>query len=472
MLKPTRGARSSQARLLDRFVTTLRRDRRAARPPAELDQDLARMAAYVELEIEPRLPDVRDAFAGTLWRRISATPETTVDLSWNGPAVDPTRLRRPVATENDESSGSRDAPSVPHPPEPFIVFQRRRWASEVLRAAAALLAFLVVGGLLTLLLRGEQERSAGLGPEATGVATSTITSTPTPPSVSIPVGERPVGIAAGAGAVWITDTVDGLLRRIDPASNQVVATIEIQPPADPNDLRVGAGMLVAVGGDRVWVTRYDTTNAVTPRVALLQIDPATNEIVSIAPLDGAPLGLAADADHAWIAANQRLYQFDGDGVEPVTTIPPVDGVCACGAGFSVGWDGTSNGELVHIDPATGQTIATIDIGIDAVSIVNSPDAVWVLSADGGQIVRIDPAGNQVVAHVDIGAPVLAIAWDQGSLWALETSGLIAQFDPGTSQVVRQLDFGMQPSTSAQLAAGDGSLWVNDTEQHIIIRVNP
>jgi hypothetical protein len=104
MLKPARGTHSNQARLLDRFTAALRRNRRAARPPAELDPELARMAAYVELEIEPRLPDPHDAFAGALWRRISATTEPADDHVWRGPAVDLTRLRPPVPIEDDDAS--------------------------------------------------------------------------------------------------------------------------------------------------------------------------------------------------------------------------------------------------------------------------------------------------------------------------------------------------------------------------------
>jgi virginiamycin B lyase len=60
----------------------------------------------------------------------------------------------------------------------------------------------------------------------------------------IPVGAGPEGIATGAGAVWVANLRGGTVSRIDPATNQVVATI-----------RTGffpAGVHVGAGG--VWVT--------------------------------------------------------------------------------------------------------------------------------------------------------------------------------------------------------------------------
>ena len=46
-------------------------------------------------------------------------------------------------------------------------------------------------------------------------------------TATIAVGVRPTGIAAAEGAVWVANSVDGTVSRIDPASNQVVVTIEL-----------------------------------------------------------------------------------------------------------------------------------------------------------------------------------------------------------------------------------------------------
>ena len=61
---------------------------------------------------------------------------------------------------------------------------------------------------------------------------------------SFAVGRAPVGIAYGAGAVWVANSGDGTVSRIDPTTSKVVATI-----------RVGNSPRgIAVGGGKVWVT--------------------------------------------------------------------------------------------------------------------------------------------------------------------------------------------------------------------------
>jgi streptogramin lyase len=59
------------------------------------------------------------------------------------------------------------------------------------------------------------------------------------------VGGAPSGLAAGEGSVWVTDTGDGTLQRIDPDS------MSLQDDA----VRVGTlPAAVAVGEGSVWVT--------------------------------------------------------------------------------------------------------------------------------------------------------------------------------------------------------------------------
>ena len=61
---------------------------------------------------------------------------------------------------------------------------------------------------------------------------------------TIQVGDEPVGVAVGAGAMWVANTGDGTVSRIDPATNEVERTIERRQPRP-------AGIAVADG--LVWV---------------------------------------------------------------------------------------------------------------------------------------------------------------------------------------------------------------------------
>jgi virginiamycin B lyase len=61
---------------------------------------------------------------------------------------------------------------------------------------------------------------------------------------SIPVGDSPVGIAVGEGAVWVASSLDGTVSRIDPATQEVVATIRLE--SNPEGIAAGEGL--------IWVT--------------------------------------------------------------------------------------------------------------------------------------------------------------------------------------------------------------------------
>ena len=61
------------------------------------------------------------------------------------------------------------------------------------------------------------------------------------------VGKGPSGITAGAGSIWVANTLDGTVSRIDPESRRVTETADVG----------GAPRGLAVGGGGVWVTKHD-----------------------------------------------------------------------------------------------------------------------------------------------------------------------------------------------------------------------
>jgi YVTN family beta-propeller protein len=61
---------------------------------------------------------------------------------------------------------------------------------------------------------------------------------------TIEVGDGPTAVAVGARAVWVANTGARTVSRIDPATNEVVETIEVRSAP--------AGLAVAEG--LVWVT--------------------------------------------------------------------------------------------------------------------------------------------------------------------------------------------------------------------------
>jgi YVTN family beta-propeller protein len=74
-------------------------------------------------------------------------------------------------------------------------------------------------------------------------------------TASVDVGDNPVGVAVGGGAVWVANTDDNTVSRVDPARNAVTATVAVGK--SPNG--------IAVGGGGVWVANAasDTVSRVT-----------------------------------------------------------------------------------------------------------------------------------------------------------------------------------------------------------------
>ena len=88
------------------------------------------------------------------------------------------------------------------------------------------------------------------------------------------------GLAAGAGAVWVTAPQDGLVWRITPDATR--------------SIDVGAGARgVAVGGGSVWVAN-------AARGTVTRIDPRSNRVTKVIRVGNAPRALASDGRRLWV----------------------------------------------------------------------------------------------------------------------------------------------------------------------------
>jgi YVTN family beta-propeller protein len=103
----------------------------------------------------------------------------------------------------------------------------------------------------------------------------------------IAVEGGPLGIAAGAGAIWVVTFWSRELVRIDPETRRVLRRIP-----------VGSGPLdVAVGGGAVWVTNRDDKT-------ISRIDPATNEVSGTISLPAAPQGVRVAHGRVWVTTQR------------------------------------------------------------------------------------------------------------------------------------------------------------------------
>jgi virginiamycin B lyase len=187
-----------------------------------------------------------------------------------------------------------------------------------------------------------------------------------------------MGLAVGAGGVWLLDWHNPLLQRIDPASHGRTATVEVPR----------AVVAVAVGGDR-------TLWALGPQGTVVSIDGnslAVQRVPRVAGTWGAGFenALDADAEGAWVANRQADMLLRIEAGRVVSRIPvgadpgPVavgDGAVWVAYGDRAALRG--NYRLARIDPETDAVAATVDLGRHPpTALLVAGDDVWVIAADG------------------------------------------------------------------------------------------
>jgi hypothetical protein len=186
------------------------------------------------------------------------------------------------------------------------------------------------------------------------------------------------GLAVGAGGVWPLDWHHPLVQRIDPASHERTATVDVPR----------AVVAVAVGGDRtVWV--------LGPEGTVVSIDGnslADQRMPRVAGTWGEGFGnaLDADAEGAWVANRQDDVLLRIESGRVVSRIPvgadpgPVavgDGSVWVAYGDRLALHG--NYRLARIDPETGTVAATVDLGHHPpTALLVAGDDVWVIAGDG------------------------------------------------------------------------------------------
>ena len=294
-------------------------------------------------------------------------------------------------------------------------------------------------------------------------------------------------LAAGDGAVWAS-RADMDIARVDPASMKVVATISSPILEWPS--------LLAVGDGALWIAdALPATNAGPQSGQLRKVDEATNQVVATIPVGRSPEGMAFTPGSVW-TANHRSDEIEGAPAPHTFSVSRVDVASntesariavehradrfddwdnfCCGpqgmtAGFGSVWVGDATSNVVYrIDPATNGVIATIappdgsqacgDLAADATG-------VWVgAGCDSTTVWRIDPNTNTVSTTVQLGTNTGPVATGLGSVWAVIQDWLV-RIDSTSGAVLGKNNI----SGINGVAVGDGVVWVGQGSKLLEIR---
>jgi YVTN family beta-propeller protein len=297
---------------------------------------------------------------------------------------------------------------------------------------------------------------------------------------------------AGLGAVWIPNTGDGTVSRIDPTTNRILATLRIgdagafyqrvcQPYGSVHSYMVTTFHVrrcdlpssVATGDGLLWVTKNDSN-------AILALDPADGRQVASVPIAVTPFELRASDRAVWVTSydENAVVRIDARSRTVVQTIVQSGGPSGLALDGDNVWVANSRaGTVARIDARTNRVVATIPVPCSQtcwtaptpLAIAVSNGAVWVRNEGIGTLSRIDPTSNTVAATLDVntfngrsGQDALAVA--PSGIWLAGIS--LQEVDPGTNRVVKTLD-----QAAITLAYGYGSLWVTDVLGHIL-RIDP
>lgn len=214
--------------------------------------------------------------------------------------------------------------------------------------------------------------------------------------IHVPLGA--VDVALGDGAVWVSGF--GTVSRLDPRTNEVVATIQTPGTEDFSRVSVGEGA--------VWVTADGGK--------VYRIDPAANRVVATIEVGGPIIGVWAGDGSVWVTR-------------------PTEGT----------------GELVRIDPATDAVVGQpIEVGPGPVSVISGFGALWVTNTSPPSVVRVDPTSGEVRTMGFTGQ----VAVGYGSLWSA-SGDQVVRADPETGQPIETFRI----LRAVAVAASEGQVWV-------------
>jgi DNA-binding beta-propeller fold protein YncE len=173
-----------------------------------------------------------------------------------------------------------------------------------------------------------------------------------------------MNVVAGAGSIWVASDKTGVVARIDPATNTVIASVKVSP----------GSCYLAFGEGALWVVSAGSQT-------VQKVDPASNTAVTTTTLRKAPGFLAAGEGGVWV-------QEQGDGT------------------------------VARIDPVTGGITGRvkIDATLKWGDIDTGGGKVWLRTTVGQTFVVFDPKSLAIVARVGPAAGSGALRYTAEGIW--------------------------------------------------------
>ena len=236
-----------------------------------------------------------------------------------------------------------------------------------------------------------------------------------------------IAVAAGLGSIWALDS-GSTLYRLDSGRARVTRRIRLGANAAYN---------IWLGAGSVWVADDQGSR-------VLRVSPASNRVVARITVGDGPADMVFAGTRAWLLSHRdnTLYRIDATSNEATLLSTLGDPDAAAERLALLGgrlWVTGRGVPLLEVDPETGATVRSIDIGGTGIDVVASVGSLWIPT----RTAEVDRTGFPTMAalrRVTAAGVVSTVATAQGRV---DVHGL---------------------------AAGKGSIWFADNTQGQLYRV--
>lgn len=287
---------------------------------------------------------------------------------------------------------------------------------------------------------------------------------------SVPVGIRPVGVATGEGSIWVANTDDKTVSRIDATTRRLMRTIAVSEyPSD-----------IAVTRDSAWV-------ALGGAQQVQRIAPDHNEAGEVVEALGPQVGevqRVCGRDQAWLSAGGGALWFvctGGDDIADASRIDPqkttrIDDALVSSSpaavtftdvafGLGSAWIADSGANSVRqIAALSLDNVRSVTVGRRPSAVAVGLGSVWVANRDDDSVTRLivgELTRPDTLATIPVGDGPVDVAVSDDAVWVVNDGDrTISRIDPQTNQVVATIELDNEP---VRVAAGDGLVWVTVQE---------
>ena len=252
-------------------------------------------------------------------------------------------------------------------------------------------------------------------------------------------------MAYADGSIWVANTGDGTVSRIDPRTRAMTQTTRVGPQP----------VAIAVTGDNIWVVNSGDGT-------VTQIDASNGGAVGDPiPVGNDPSAIAAGASGVWVANSgddtiQRIDPKNGAVGKAIRVGSYPDGLAVDGRFVWVadGHDATVAKVDTESTPVKAQDLISVGAGLAAIAV--TPGAVWVANQLEATVDRINPTTERRVATVPVGEGPSSIVATRSSLWVADDfDGTVTQIDPVSSRFRHKIAIGAVP---AGLTLAGSDIW--------------